>query len=246
VSEFALVVESVKAGAGSLACEAPRMLAFVSGLTDAKILRECRAQAAAVEEYLAQRRDASVEEYNAALKVKIRVEHRLGEVLAETVRRRGRNSSADGKSPEEITYKQSSRAQQLASVPWEAIEAGIDEATGKNERAKISRITMPLLQERKREDLKARAIETVEIRGVYPVLLADPPWRYEHCESPEDAIENHYPTMSLEEIRTLGAKGKIPAADDSILFLWATAPKLAEAITVLEAWASTTGRAWFG
>ncbi len=31
----------------------------------------------------------------------------------------------------------------------------------------------------------------------------------------------------------------VPAAEDSVLFLWATSPKLAEAMTVLDAWSFT-------
>ena len=31
----------------------------------------------------------------------------------------------------------------------------------------------------------------------YPVIYADPPWRYEHCETDSRQIENQYPTMSL-------------------------------------------------
>ena len=68
----------------------------------------------------------------------------------------------------------------------------------------------------------------------YPVLYADPPWRYEHAESDSRAIENQYPTMALEDICAL------PVADlatpDAILFLWATSPKLAESMRVIESW----------
>ena len=71
----------------------------------------------------------------------------------------------------------------------------------------------------------------------YAVIYADPPWKYEHNESDNRAIENHYPTMALEDIRAL------PVADictpQAILFLWSTSPKLAEAMTVIEAWGFT-------
>jgi N6-adenosine-specific RNA methylase IME4/ParB-like chromosome segregation protein Spo0J len=70
--------------------------------------------------------------------------------------------------------------------------------------------------------------------GPWPVLYADPPWRYEHVETESRAIENQYPTMSLDEICALGVS-KI-ATEDAILFLWATSPKLAEAMRVIEAW----------
>jgi N6-adenosine-specific RNA methylase IME4/transposase-like protein len=68
--------------------------------------------------------------------------------------------------------------------------------------------------------------------GPFPVILADPPWRYEFIESASRAIENHYPTMSLDEICDL----EVPAADDCVLFLWVTPPKVAEGIQVLDAW----------
>jgi ParB/RepB/Spo0J family partition protein len=68
--------------------------------------------------------------------------------------------------------------------------------------------------------------------GQYDVILADPPWRYEFSETSMRAIENQYPTMELEDIKRLN----IPAADNSVLLLWATAPKLEEAIQVMNAW----------
>lgn len=68
----------------------------------------------------------------------------------------------------------------------------------------------------------------------YPVLYVDPPWRYEHAESESRAIENQYPTMSLDEIKAMPL-GDI-AFDDCVLFMWATSPKLGEAFEVLDAW----------
>ncbi len=70
----------------------------------------------------------------------------------------------------------------------------------------------------------------------YPVIYADPPWRYENppMGGANRSIENHYPTMTLEEICALPVTDL--ATDDAILYLWATAPKLAECMTVIEAW----------
>lgn len=66
----------------------------------------------------------------------------------------------------------------------------------------------------------------------YNVILADPPWRYDFSTTENREIENQYPTMELNDICNL----KVPAADDCILFLWATAPKLREALKVIESW----------
>ena len=71
--------------------------------------------------------------------------------------------------------------------------------------------------------------------GVFEVIYADPPWLYEQPggRTPQlRAVELHYPTMSDEEIAAI----EVPAADDSVCFLWATNPKLREALDVLGAW----------
>jgi len=66
----------------------------------------------------------------------------------------------------------------------------------------------------------------------YQVIYADCPWRYNFCKDNSDKIERHYPTMDLEEIKSLN----IPADKNAVLFLWATAPKLLEALYVMRAW----------
>ena len=66
----------------------------------------------------------------------------------------------------------------------------------------------------------------------YSVIYADPPWRYSFSKSGSRKIENQYPTMTLSDI----CKLKIPSAEDAVLYLWATAPKLKEALSVMDAW----------
>lgn len=69
----------------------------------------------------------------------------------------------------------------------------------------------------------------------YGVVYADPPWTFAPY-SPETGMDraagNHYPTASLEVIRS----HKPATADDAVLFLWATAPMLVEALDILRAW----------
>lgn len=70
----------------------------------------------------------------------------------------------------------------------------------------------------------------------YSVVLADPPWAYRvwSKKGKGRSAENHYPTMSLEDICAL------PVADitapDSALFLWATFPNLPHAFELIKAW----------
>lgn len=70
----------------------------------------------------------------------------------------------------------------------------------------------------------------------YPVIYADPPWRYEMpaMGGTNRSIENHYPTMTLEEICAMPVSEL--AADDAMLYMWATAPKLPECLDVVKAW----------
>ena len=73
----------------------------------------------------------------------------------------------------------------------------------------------------------------MEAAKKYAVLYADPPWHYD-MKRGNGVAENHYPTMSIEEICALPVEGL--AAKDSALFLWATFPQLNEAFRVMEAW----------
>jgi N6-adenosine-specific RNA methylase IME4 len=76
--------------------------------------------------------------------------------------------------------------------------------------------------------------------GKYAVLLADPPWRYDFIEADNRAIENQYPTLTADEIACYEDADGRPvadlAADDAVLYLWATNPKLIEAMTVMAGW----------
>jgi N6-adenosine-specific RNA methylase IME4 len=69
------------------------------------------------------------------------------------------------------------------------------------------------------------------------LILADPPWQYDDTRTDNRRVENHYPTATVEEIcADIHRPGVPPLADDCILFLWATAPMLVEALQVMEAW----------
>jgi N6-adenosine-specific RNA methylase IME4 len=85
----------------------------------------------------------------------------------------------------------------------------------------------PLLQERK-----------------YPLIYADPPWCYEFSMTSSRAIENHYPTMTLEQICALPVSEL--AAPNAVLFLWVPPAKMAEAIEIIRAWGFIyrTGSVW--
>ena len=72
--------------------------------------------------------------------------------------------------------------------------------------------------------------------GTYNIIYADPPWRYEQRKV-QGAAENHYPTMSIDELCALPVETL--AEKDCLLFLWATFPQLPEALRLIRAWGFT-------
>jgi N6-adenosine-specific RNA methylase IME4 len=130
-----------------------------------------------------------------------------------------------------IDKQLANRARQLAAVPVAKFENMLGEwrdRIGKE----TERVTVNLLREGEREQTKEARPARPLPEGVFRLLYADPPWRYEHIETENRAIENQYPTMSLDELCAV----RVPAADDAVLFLWATSPKLAEAVHVIDRW----------
>jgi N6-adenosine-specific RNA methylase IME4 len=78
----------------------------------------------------------------------------------------------------------------------------------------------------------------------YSVIYADPPWKYDN-QGPRGGVETQYTTMLLDDIKSLPVQGI--SADPSILMLWATFPKMPEALSVMDAWGftyKTLGFSW--
>lgn len=118
------------------------------------------------------------------------------------------------------------QAEVVARGEIEILKAAKEIRAKKNEERRAGRV----------EKLAAIAVGNAELPTSvkYPIVYADPPWRYEHVETESRAIENQYPTMALEDICAM-AVGSL-TTDDAVLFLWATSPKLADAMRVVESW----------
>lgn len=121
-------------------------------------------------------------------------------------------------------------------------EVGIDETTGYRwlhiyfnlpRRPILANTSIPLLPE-----------------GKFDVIYADPPWRYEFSETEPRSIEAHYDTLSLEEICNYKDGNGTPVQEkfgnNAVLFIWATQPKIREALQVIETWGFEyrTGAIW--
>jgi N6-adenosine-specific RNA methylase IME4/ParB-like chromosome segregation protein Spo0J len=115
----------------------------------------------------------------------------------------------------------------------------------KNKQAEILKAAKPehaikkMARAEREQALADKTITTSLRTGTkeYGVIYADPPWKFEvfSANGMDRSADNHYPTMSLDDIKDL----KVPATADAVCFLWATVPILPEALKVLEAWGFT-------
>ncbi len=83
--------------------------------------------------------------------------------------------------------------------------------------------------------------------GTFGVILADPPWRYQNfSDAKHGAAANHYDTMKTEDIAALQPAIDSLAAKDCVLAMWATWPKLDDALALIDAWGFdyVTGLPW--
>jgi N6-adenosine-specific RNA methylase IME4 len=217
-------------------------------LDEAKTIRD---QAEAMRAYARQAKNKQLEVD--AAEIRMRAERRLGEILSAAKEagqlRTGRpkNEPDDGllnNRPDDGLFRVvlddigvdrhlSTRAQKLAAVPTERFEVMVSDWRERVQEEN-ERVTTNLLREGERA-IRDAEMPCIELpAGKYSVIYADPPWRYEFVESESRAIENQYPTLSIEDICALDVAGI--ANDDAILFMWATSPKLAEAMSVVSAW----------
>jgi len=68
----------------------------------------------------------------------------------------------------------------------------------------------------------------------YSIIYADPAWSYDDKSLNKGGALRHYNTMSIEEIKELPVSDI--ASKDCALFMWATFPKLQEALDVIKKW----------
>jgi N6-adenosine-specific RNA methylase IME4 len=226
---------------------ATKMLAEVRTIDDAKQIMDVAASA----KYYAQKHGLGKQAVSYAMEIEIQAEIKLGEFLRKQketeglntggwVERNAKSCSTQGEPQDRtptlaevgISKKLSSEAQVLAALPKEqqqkVIKGEITRKDVKTDQRRADRIEKILSISKSNSNL------TIVQAPSFPVILCDPPWRYEHAVSDSRVIENQYPTMELEDICALPIH-KI-ALSDCVLFLWATSPKLEESLEVLKAW----------
>ncbi len=97
----------------------------------------------------------------------------------------------------------------------------------------------PFEAQRQVRKQESQAKATALPEGKYRVIYADPPWSYNDQRKTGDHREStsatyHYGTMSMDDLKAMPIEEL--AADDSVLFCWATFPLLKDAMELMESW----------
>jgi len=113
------------------------------------------------------------------------------------------------------------------------IDSGKEELINEmNETGKVNRVYRKIKLEEQKKEIE-RLVPEKQIKGVYDVVVIDPPWDY----GIEYDAEAHrgtapYPTMSLKEIQNIN----IPAAENCVMWLWTTNAFIHDAFHLLKEW----------
>ena len=207
-----------------------RTLARLDEFTEITDLTELHRQARGLVEYLREQ-DESAKTMKIA---QLRIERRIGEVLAETVRVGNPQLSSDstfGRLPDGISRYQSSKWQKLAELPADLFDdylgnAGKPSVTGALKVA-ARKASGPVAEEGTSPSEAPSGLERLIQRGeTFGTILADPPWPISGARVGGE--------MTVAEIAALPV-AKI-AADVAQLHLWTTDQFLEDAIRIMKAW----------
>jgi N6-adenosine-specific RNA methylase IME4 len=221
-------------------------------------VKSIRDKAIAMHIYAMQAKDAELVADSAELKE--RATRRLGELMEEQrkagkLKRGGDRKSKVSKKPltldaQGVDKNLADRARKAAAIPVKQFEAYVEKtvrravAAVEGNKAVITGARAERHREKKNQRANRETALATTIRALpqkkYGVILADPEWRFEFW-SPKglasSSADNHYPTSELEEIKQRNVASI--AADDCVLWLWATVPMLPEALAVMAAWGFT-------
>lgn len=219
--------------------QATRMLAEVKNIDEAKGLINL-AEAARV---YAREVELGIEAQNHAAEIKIRAQRRAGEIL-DQMKETGELQSPGGDRKSlyqadimipitldelEITLANSSRWQQIASIPAETFEQYIAEMKGESKEL----TTAGMLRIARESNKEKRPVRFSDNK--YRVIYADPPWKYGNTMPDYMGVQDdHYKLMSMEEICAMPVRDI--AEPNAVLFLWVTSPILEESFQVVRAW----------
>ena len=193
----------------------------------------------------------------AASALKIQAERKLGELLQQLPLAKGgqgnQHSKADPNRLQHangsvtlsdlgVTPWDSSRSQKIASLPKEKFDEYLRDSVESEREPSTSALLRLAKQHDAIERTKSQGKKTGVVKDLrhlvrrdakFGCIYADPPWPYRNRTS-RGASENHYPSMTMEQI--LAEPVSKLAHEKSHLHLWCSVSFLKEALDVMEAW----------
>lgn len=222
--------------------KARRALASATSFDDVLSIRDT-AEAARV---YARAAKLSLEAMNEATTVKLMAERKAGGMLAESGLSKGCNAPlrlADI----DVSRMQSSRWQRLASIPESDFNRFIEEAK-EAERELTTAGALKFAKQLAASGSQAAPTvwsgttghtssldELVATGEKFSTIYADPPWQYGN-QATRASTDNHYATMSIDDLMDMGEQVKELAERDAHLWLWTTTSFLPDAIPLMAAW----------
>ena len=212
-------------------------------LVEAKSMQEVKKimDVAGAAKIYAKRQQLGEEAVQHARSIELEAMRRLGELLIETPKNKGAQGHQLKAVPKENRLKDftptlaelgaskkiASLSQQLARMPKKEFEQVRDGIVGMAE----------AFRQVKREKLNKNIRELPKDK--FTVIYADPPWAYNDKQGGSisekyGSAEKHYPSMTLSELEALQISEI--AADNCVLWLWATSPLLEDALQLSKAW----------
>ena len=230
---------------------ARRALAQALHIVEVKDIRD---KAVAIEVYAYQAKDAQLA--GDAVELRKRATRRIGELMEGQPKAKPPNPKRRvARKPDDpptladqgVDKNLADRARKAWRMPEKTFEAEcatarlLAEAVAMGDK-QASKIVRAKKQQEKKQRRAVRERELGSKQQALPercygVIVADPEWRFEPWSREtgmDRAADNHYPTSVTEVI----AARDVPsiAADDCVLWLWATIPMLPHALTVMAAW----------
>ncbi len=236
--------------------KARRMIAEAATIHDIKDIRD---KAELIRGY-AKKKGVAQEIIVDASAIKLEAERKLGQLLRKTPLAKAatgkRQTNKDHRSHDAtgpvrlcdlgVTKSDSSRSQRIAKLPQatfnryikEHVEAGREPTTaGALRLAKELEVAESVMtQPNPSGGVVGDLNELIEQGKKFGTIYADPPWPYSN-QGTRAATGNHYPTMTMDDIRAEPVSDL--AADNCHLHLWTTTSFLPDALNLVEAWGFT-------
>jgi N6-adenosine-specific RNA methylase IME4 len=227
--------------------------------TDPFEIKEINAKLDAFEQYMHDCGLYSIEDMRPINELRMKARWKLGAALATVERGKpgpvGKDTSAVQKYLKNLLQKigldksVAMEAQRIGTMPDEELEKAYDRARREARLLHYEELIVVARPWWYKANRRARhqAIHTgaagmhLEHPGPFPLIYADPPWKFEIYSEKglERTPDQHYPTLTYDEIKDFRIDGRPMskiAHKDAALLLWCTSSNLHLALDVMDAW----------